>query len=524
MLLHRATLVLGVIVLALLQLCILTSQAAFARTVLILKSQPGDYIGQGERTVYRLTDGWFTVRPQYGGGFQVYFRTLDNGAWWYLRFVPPAGKSLAIGHYEDAHRVPFQSPMKPGLDISGNGRGCNQLTGRFLVSELLVDKWGNVKSLAIDFEQHCENLPPALYGSVRYRSDVSIEPRVSISDATALKGNAGTSDATIIASLSMPSASFVKARFHTADRTAVDGRDYQAKSGKIVFQPGVTTMPITVPIIGNRAAGGDRVFAVRLFSAATPVGNGLARVQIRDPNVPQSVLTMNSQSSDYIGLGRTWLVTTADTTIAASRNSGRGVTVTLANPGRWGVDMAGPNGRALEPRAYRYAERFPFQQPGAAGLDVSGEGRGCNTLTGRFVVNEVHYAQDGGVEDFSADFEQHCEDDAPALFGAVRVNTILHQASLTNAVIVDTAAVFTVTLNPPGTASETVQFSTFDGTALAGVDYRAVSKDITFAPGETRKIVRVPLLGGAQAGKQFFGGLSSTRTPLWIRVGSATIE
>jgi hypothetical protein len=104
------------------------------------------------------------------------------------------------------------------------------------------------------------------------------------------------------------------------------------------------------------------------------------------------------------------------------------------------------------------------------------------------------------------------------------VNTILHQASLTNAVIVDTAAVFTVTLNPPGTASETVQFSTFDGTALAGVDYRAVSKDITFAPGETRKIVRVPLLGGAQAGKQFFGGLSSTRTPLWIRVGSATIE
>jgi hypothetical protein len=34
----------------------------------------------------------------------------------------------------------------------------------------------------------------------------------------------------------------------------------------------------------------------------------------------------------------------------------------------------------------------------------------------------------------------------------------------------------------------------------------------------------LPLLAGAQAGKRFFGVLWSLRTPLWIRVGSATIE
>lgn len=43
-----------------------------------------------------------------------------------------------------------------------------------------------------------------------------------------------------------------------------------------------------------------------------------------------------------------------------------------------------------------------------------------------------------------------------------------------------------------GTA--TVQFSTSDGTARAGVDYTAVSLLLTFAPGETIKVVEVPVL------------------------------
>ncbi len=60
-----------------------------------------------------------------------------------------------------------------------------------------------------------------------------------------------------------------------------------------------------------------------------------------------------------------------------------------------------------------------------------------------------------------------------------------------------TELVFTVTLSAPSTEAITIPWSTRDGTALAGSDYRAASGSVTFAPGETRKTIAVTLLGDA---------------------------
>lgn len=78
------------------------------------------------------------------------------------------------------------------MDVYGNGRGCNRVAGRFLVSHLALAPDGTVQRLAIDFEQHCEGGPAALFGSVRFNSDVPAVPRVSVADAGTLKGNDGT--------------------------------------------------------------------------------------------------------------------------------------------------------------------------------------------------------------------------------------------------------------------------------------------------------------------------------------------
>src|SRR5439155_925091 len=80
----------------------------------------------------------------------------------------------------------------------------------------------------------------------------------------------------------------------------------------------------------------------------------------------------------------------------------------------WASDYPHPD--ALFPGAVRW----PFQAASAPGLSVYGDGRGCNTLTGRFLVLEGTYGADGGVQSFAADFEQHCEDGVPALFGSIR--------------------------------------------------------------------------------------------------------
>ena len=67
------------------------------------------------------------------------------------------------------------------------------------------------------------------------------------------------------------------------------------------------------------------------------------------------------------------------------------------------------------------ASHFPIPD---VGLDISGMSRGCNTLTGRFVVLEVEYAGED-VTRFAADFEQHCENQDAALFGAIRYNSTI---------------------------------------------------------------------------------------------------
>ncbi len=54
-------------------------------------------------------------------------------------------------------------------------------------------------------------------------------------------------------------------------------------------------------------------------------------------------------------------------------------------------------------------------------------------------------------------------------------------------------ASFVVTLAAPSTQTVTVQYATSNGTASAGLDYVSVSGTISFAPGETQKIITVPV-------------------------------
>jgi hypothetical protein len=95
---------------------------------------------------------------------------------WNLAFSAPGDALLVPGSYENATRWPFQSPTGAGLSISGSGRGCNTLTGRFDVLEAVYDSAGRVLRFAADFEQHCEGMEPALFGGVRYRSTIAAPP------------------------------------------------------------------------------------------------------------------------------------------------------------------------------------------------------------------------------------------------------------------------------------------------------------------------------------------------------------
>lgn len=150
---------------------LLGSSAATAAPVqtgsLTMTSDPGDYIGQGLTHDYSTAAGdSFDATSSSDGGFVTVAVNAANGDWWYVQLAAPIGEALAPGTYLGATRATFRAPGEPGLDVFGNGRGCNTLTGSFTVNAVQLGPAGYVQTLDATFEQHCEGADPALRGHV----------------------------------------------------------------------------------------------------------------------------------------------------------------------------------------------------------------------------------------------------------------------------------------------------------------------------------------------------------------------
>jgi hypothetical protein len=141
----------------------------------------------------------------------------------------------------------------------------------------------------------------------------------------------------------------------------------------------------------------------------------------------QTFVTMNSQPGDFIGQGQSYDFTPANSTITAStiRDGviASGVQVTVTAPGQsWTLSFAAPSPGWLVPGTYTGATRWPFQAPGTPGLDVSGDGRGANTVAGQFTVTQAVYDSSGNVVSFAVSFTQYGDGSSAALTGQVDFN------------------------------------------------------------------------------------------------------
>lgn len=143
-------------------------------TAILLDSQAGDYIGQGLKQTITPADGTFTATKNFDNGVSVSFN--GSASFWFLDFAAPQDALLAPGSYDLATRFPFQAPTVPGLSVAGDGRGCNTLTGRFTVEQIVYGAGSDITAFAASFEQHCEGQGPALFGSVRFNADVPAPP------------------------------------------------------------------------------------------------------------------------------------------------------------------------------------------------------------------------------------------------------------------------------------------------------------------------------------------------------------
>ncbi|MGF1486998.1 MAG: FG-GAP-like repeat-containing protein [Prochloraceae cyanobacterium] len=164
-----------------------------ATTSLTLDSPQGDFIGQGQFTYLTPADGTFNISRNFDNGVSLNF--LSNTDFWSVDLAAPRDAILTPGAYEGAARFPFQELTQPGLNVSGNGRGSNRLSGRFDVFEAVYGPDGTVERFAADIVQRSEEFGPPLEVKVRYNASDTFDAPLSFGvDLADLDGN-GTLDA-----------------------------------------------------------------------------------------------------------------------------------------------------------------------------------------------------------------------------------------------------------------------------------------------------------------------------------------
>lgn len=126
-------------------------------------------------------------------------------------------------------------------------------------------------------------------------------------------------------------------------------------------------------------------------------------------------LELNSDLGNYIGQSDYYYYSQESGNFSASKNFDNGVSIDFSEPNFsghwWGVNFSAPGDALLTPTTYLNATRWPFQAAASPGVSASGDGRGYNTLTGEFTVNQVVYGTGNNIVSFDATFRENGDGD-----------------------------------------------------------------------------------------------------------------
>ena len=136
-----------------------------------------------------------------------------------------------------------------------------------------------------------------LYDSFVVLGDGPAPTGLSINDITVTEGDAGTADAVFTVTLSAASVDPVTVVYATEDGTAKDVDDYQSQSGILTFDPGVTSLTISVPIVGDSLTENKESFVVKLSDPnGAALGKSVGTGTIADNDAPTLTYYLSLES------------------------------------------------------------------------------------------------------------------------------------------------------------------------------------------------------------------------------------
>lgn len=361
----------------------------------------GDYIGGTATRIWRSGAGVVGVNGATHDVVRVHTRGGPSGEAFDLSFSAPTGETLKPGRYERAEGT--RAPGVPLIDISGRGRSCSsEAAGRFEILEIAND----LSRLWMTFEQHCQGGPAAVFGEIRYGvdedADASLIARrlewpvrdVGATGATLPVRVVNTSDRELaVGAPEVSGDEDFTVRGNDCGPTLAPGATCAVYAGFRAGAPGPRVGTLSVPVgdqdrvatLLGTGAGGDTLWHA-VSDRGDPVGQGV----VRDYGPDDTVVGRTVDNRVEVTVGHSWRAT-----------------------------FEAPHGGPLIPGRYDGATRYPFNADNRPGLDVAGDGRACNRLSGSFTILEAVYDEDGDLTAFRARYEQHCDGQAPAMRGEI---------------------------------------------------------------------------------------------------------
>jgi hypothetical protein len=391
--------------------CPAVSQATTYTGVKLLSST-NDYIGGGQKFTFLPPSA--TMSTMGGPGGVTIHVTLGED-WFYLHFLPQSNRTLHRGNFPGAANHLTTSPFTPGMDVFGDGRGCDQVLGWFNVRDFAMAQNGTVARLAIDFVQHCEITEPPLYGSVRFNSTIPL----AVPNVRAIAGADFEVDERAVAALD-GTVSF------TRNHGPLSYQWSQIAGPPVVLDDPKSVAPVfTAPAVG--LDGARLGFRLDVVNQAGIHKHDVVYVRVNSLSAPTTRLSFRGDAGDYITFGNSYRYSPNNSTMTFSSNYDGGVSVNVVGDTFWSLDVAAPGNAELTPGKYSGAQNFPFQATDQPGLSFDGDGRGCDTVTGSFTVYQAQFDISGIPEKLDLTFVQHCDGELPAAYGELLLDAVPHQ-------------------------------------------------------------------------------------------------
>ena len=338
-------------------------------------------------------------------------------------------------------------------------------------------------------------------------TDDDAAPTLSISDSTAVEGNAATTNSAFTITLSGPSTQSITVAYATADGTATAPLDYTSTSGTATFAPGETTKTVNVPIVGDTTPEFNETYSVNLSAPTNAtISDAQGAGSITNDDGPPAAISVSDVT---VTEGNTGTVNATFT-----------VSLGAAATGPVTVHYATADGTATQPGDYATTSGDLTFAPGETSktVDAAVAGDTVDEANESFVLNLTAPSANATINDAQGTATITDDDAAPSL--------AISDVTVTEGNTGTVTATMTVTLSAASAKTVTVHYATANGTAVQPGDYASKSGDLTFAPGETSKTIDVLVNGDTvdEANETFVVDLTApTNATVADPQGTATI-